>query len=57
MMFFTRRSSLFWDVTWRRLITDVSGNPSVPYSRVKQSKKKNAIKVINLIEDVDSRNI
>ena len=33
------RSSLFWDVTLRRLVvTDVSGYPSVPSSNVKQSK-------------------
>ena len=54
---FTPRSSLFWDVTWPRLFTDVSGNLLVPSSRVKESKKKNAIEVINLNEDADSRNI
>jgi len=55
MIFFTPRSSFLWDVTWRRLFTDVSGNLSVPSARVKQSNKKNAIEVINLNEDADSR--
>jgi hypothetical protein len=56
MICFTPRFSLFWDVIWRRLFTDVSRNLSIPSSGVKQSKKKNAIEDKNLNEDVDSRN-
>lgn len=56
MIFFTPRTSLFWDVTWRRLFTDVSGNLSISFSRVKQYKKKNVTEVTYLNEDLDSRN-